>query len=75
MTLNNNSICDTGDISAEVGDYGIVTSSNYPNWEPSVNCGKRIVTFSGNLIRLYFTDINIDQKDSQTFEYNLFKQK
>ena len=68
ISLKNFSICDGGNIDGSQNTYGIITSRNYPNWESNINCGKRINAPTGSIIRAYFTDINIDQKDQQTFE-------
>lgn len=65
MTATNYTLCTGGDISAQqANSYGIITSPNYPQWEPEINCGKKIVTSIGNIIRVYLNDISIDNKDN-----------
>ena len=52
-------MCQFDDFFVKANDYGIITSSNYPNWTPNEMCTKLITAPVGYVIRVYINDYSI----------------
>lgn len=49
-------------INADLNNYGLLLSNNYPNFEPNKVYQKTLQTLSTNKVfKIYITDINIEQ--------------
>ncbi len=60
-------MCDNLDIDVDINPYGIITSRNYPQWEPDVECERRLVSRNPNkAIKFYVTDIDIEDEKFST---------
>ncbi len=60
VSSKNFSICSGSDIDGSIEKYGILTSPNYPKWQASLNCKRRITAATNKVIRVYITEMNID---------------
>lgn len=74
LSSRNISICDGmgADIDAGSNPYGIITSPNYPQWQASQDCKRRIVAPAGKYINVYITDIGIEEPSVNDTYVELF---
>ena len=63
VAIKNSSICEQGDFIVANRSYGIITQQNYPSFVTNLNCARKLVAPLGKIIRVYITDINIEQPD------------
>ena len=47
-------------------EYGVMTSPNYPNWTPNIECRTRLVAPADKLIRVYINDLNIENDEGES---------
>lgn len=48
--------------------YGVMTSPNYPIFEPFINCVRNIIVPISRVLRVYVTYIYIGEPDEETGE-------
>ena len=72
MSSKNYTLCSGDDIYVNKNDYGIITSTNYPNWTPNEYCVGRIFAPTGYVIRIYVNDYNIEDVDENSFGFEKF---
>ena len=59
--------CDLTDIDVDNNPFGVITSRNYPKWEPNVDCVRRLITRNpSKTIKFYITDIDIEDEQMST---------
>ena len=58
-------MCQISDYNGKIGDYGIITSFNYPNWSPNEDCTRIIRAPTGYIVRVYVNDYSIEDRNLQ----------
>jgi hypothetical protein len=71
VTSKNFTICENTNIDANISRYGVITSPNYPTWSAGRNCVRNIVAPVGKVIRVFISDLNIENPDANG-EYEEF---
>ena len=59
----NYTTCLESDINATIASYGVITSDGYPNFIPNQTCRRKIVASVGKFIRVFVTDLSIEQPE------------
>lgn len=66
----NYQMCDTVSLNADEKQYGLITSKNFPKYQPKTNCTLKIETSNPNkVIKFYITEIDIDEKGKCSNDY------
>ena len=61
ISSRNSSICENNLIN--LVSSGVLTSPEYPNFESLKNCSTTIIVPEGKIIKIYLTDIHLDEYD------------
>ena len=59
----NFTICTNSDIDGSTITTGIITNDGYPNYVPNQTCRRKIIAQPGKYIRVFVTDLSIEQPD------------
>ncbi len=62
-SIKNFTICTNSDIDGNVTKSGVLTSDRYPNFVPNQNCRRKIVAPSGKFVRVFVTDLSIEEPE------------
>ena len=62
-SATNFTTCIANDINTTIATYGIITSDEYPNYIPNQICRRKIVAPAGKFIRVFITDLSIEQPE------------
>ena len=57
-------MCDTASfVNLTSTGYGVMTSPNYPTFEPFKNCARDIIAPADRIVKIYVTDISMGTPD------------
>lgn len=65
-------MAESTDINIDANPYGVITSKGYPTWEEYASYTRKLVSLNPyKAIRVYVTDMDIEDEDSITGECTL----